>query len=135
MKLEGVDELLLKSNVSLLPLSTFLCNVVNEKKKQKKALGTKQTRQDNDATRADQNKTVQTETKKTYCHWNNAMTGESYDEKTGKCTLGTMRMPTFSRLAGECAVADTGAAEMALATWPMLAVASATGESKGAPRE
>ena len=46
-----------------------------------------------------------------------------------------MRMPTFSRLAGGCAVADTRAAETGLATWPVLSVASGTGESNVASRE
>ena len=39
-------------------------------------------------------------------------------------------MPTLSGLAGGCAVADTCAAETGLATWPVLAVASVTGESE-----
>ena len=42
-----------------------------------------------------------------------------------------MRMPTFSRLAGGCAVAN----KTGLATWPVLSVASVTGESKVASRE
>ena len=46
-----------------------------------------------------------------------------------------MRMPTLSGLAGGCAVADTRAAETGLATWPVLSVASVTGESKVASRE
>ena len=46
-----------------------------------------------------------------------------------------MRMPTFSGLAGGCAMANTCAAETAWATCSVLAVASVTGDSKGAPRE
>ena len=46
-----------------------------------------------------------------------------------------MRMPTFSGLEGGCAMANTCAAETGLATWPVLSVASVTGDSKGAPRE
>ena len=44
-------------------------------------------------------------------------------------------MPTLSGVAGGCAVADTCGVETALATWPVLAVASITGESEAAARE
>ena len=44
-------------------------------------------------------------------------------------------MPTFSRLAGGCAVADTRAAKTGLATSPVLAVASVAGISEVPHRE
>ena len=44
-------------------------------------------------------------------------------------------MPTLSGLAGGCAVTNTCAAETALTTCPVLAVASITGESEVATRE
>ena len=46
-----------------------------------------------------------------------------------------MWMPTLSRLAEGCAIADTCGAETALATWSVLALASITGEFGVAPRE
>ena len=44
-------------------------------------------------------------------------------------------MPTLSRLAEGCAIADTCAAETGLATWPVPAVASVTDDSEVARRE
>ena len=44
-------------------------------------------------------------------------------------------MPTLSGLAGGCAVADTCGAETGLATCPVVALASVTGESEVATGE
>ena len=44
-------------------------------------------------------------------------------------------MPTLSGLAVGCAIADTCGAETGLTTWPVLSVASITGDSEVASRE
>ena len=44
-------------------------------------------------------------------------------------------VPTLTRLAEGCAIADTCGAETKLATWPMLSVAPVTGEAEVASRE